>query len=377
LYDAALMSARTGRIAAISASLLALLFIAATPARTLQIYFVDVEGGQATLLVTPSGESMLIDTGYGPRGARGGLPPVAGGRDAGRILAAVREAGVTRIDYLLITHFHPDHVGGVPELASRIPIGTFIDYGAPLGVDRMTTGGFRNYEPVRALGRHLQARPGDRLPLKDVEIDVVSAGGELTSKPIGGDGAVNSACVNLEDHPEDGTENYRSVGVVLRFGAFRFLDLGDLSGNTLTRLACPRDLLGEMSVYLIAHHGDYDSNVPALYATLRPRVAIMNNGVTRGGSPDAFRTLHAQPALEDLWQLHESRNPGAVNAADHLIANVDDGTVTAHSLKLTAFADGSFTILNARNGFTRTYSKKRGSSDALTSTRNRSERLQD
>jgi hypothetical protein len=154
---------------------------------------------------------------------------------------------------------------------------------------------------------------------------------------------------------EDGTENFRSLGVVLRFGAFRFAALGDLSGNTLGRLVCPTNLVGEVSAYLISHHGDYDSNLPALYAALRPRVAIMNNGVTKGGSPDAFRTLRARPEIEDLWQLHESRNRGALNSPDHLIANVDDGS-TAYWLRLTAFEGGGFRLVNSRTGFTKTYS---------------------
>ena len=334
----------------------ALFALTASASRSFDIFFIDVEGGQATLMVTPAGESMLIDAGYGPRGTRAGLPAVPAGRDAGRILEATREAGIDRIDYLLVTHFHPDHVGGVPEVAANIPIGTFIDYGMPLGSARMTAGGFRNYEPVRRTGRHIVARVGDRLPLKGIEVDIVSADGALLSKSIG-DGETNSACVDLEDHPEDGTENYRSVGAMFRYGAFRFLDLGDLSGNTLTGLACPINLLGRVSVYLIAHHGDYDSNVPALYAALRPRVAIMNNGVTRGGSPDAFRTLHAQTAIEDVWQLHLSQNEGEENFPEHLIANIDDGTMTSYSIRLTAFEDGSFRIVNARNGFSRTYAK--------------------
>ena len=343
-----------------------LLLMALTPVGTavgagagaLEIYFIDVEGGQATLLVTPAGESMLIDAGYGPRGARGAIPAVPNGRDAGRILAAIKEAGLERLDYLLITHFHPDHVGGVPELASRIPIGTFIDYGTPLGTDRMAANGFRNYEPVRLTGRHVEARAGDRIPLKGVDADIVSAGGTLIGKAIGDGGETNSACKGLEDHPEDGTENFRSVGVMFRYGAFRFLDLGDLSGMTLTRLACPKNLLGRVSAYLIAHHGDYDSNVPALYAALRPRVAIMNNGVTRGGSPDAFQTLRAEPAIEDVWQLHFSQNPGALNSVDQLIANVDDGSMTSYALRLTAYDDGTFRIINARTGFSKTYGKK-------------------
>ena len=334
--------------------------------KTLELFFIDVEGGQATLMVTPAGESMLIDAGYGPRAGRGNIPAVPSGRDAGRIMAAAREAGIDRIDYLLVTHFHPDHVGGVPELATRLPIGTFIDYGEPLGIDRMTANGYKNYEPVRAVGRHLQARAGDRLPLKGVEAEVVSAGGTLISKPLDGLGAANSACVDLEDHPEDGTENYRSVGVLFRFGAFRFLDLGDLSGNTLTRLTCPRNLIGQVSAYLIAHHGDYDSNVPSLYAALQPRVAIMNNGVTRGGSPDSFRTLHANPFIEDVWQLHASQNPGAKNFSDDVIANVDDGTTTGFALRLSANSNGSFRVTNERNGFTRVYGKKRGADTTST-----------
>ena len=321
---------------------------AGSGAEALEIFFIDVEGGASTLLITPAGQSLLIDAGYDGRG----------GRDPGRILAAAAEAGIDRIDYLLITHFHSDHVGGVPELASSIPIGTFIDYGVPLGTDRMTGRGFRAYEPVRGSHPHITPRPGDRLPLAGIEADVVSAGGELLPAPLSGAGRVNEACVNVEDHPEDGTENYRSIGVMFRFGAFRFLALGDLSGNTLTREVCPRNLLGEVSAYLVAHHGDYDTNVPALYAALRPRVAIMNNGVTRGGSPDAFGTLHAQPGL-DLWQLHASRNPRVVNSAEELIANVDEGT-TGHMIRLTAHADGGFRILNGRTGFAKIYAPQTG-----------------
>lgn len=327
--------------------LIGLLGAGATAVRPLEIFFIDVEGGQSTLIVTPAGQSLLVDAGYAGRE----------GRDAGRIAAALREAGLDRLDYLLITHYHADHVGGVPELAAAIPIGTFIDNGEPLRTDRMTGRGFAAYEPVRRLGRHIVPRPGDRLPLGGVDAQVLSAGGALISTPLDGGGLSNPACARVEDHPADGTENFRSIGVMLRFGEFRFLNLGDLSGNTLTQLVCPTNLLGWASVYLIAHHGDYDSNVPALYAALRPRVAVMNNGITKGGSPDAFRTLHAQPDL-DLWQLHASRNPGARNAPEELIANIDEG-LTGYSIRLTAFEDGTFRLINARTGLTRTYSPRR------------------
>ena len=312
-------------------------------ARNLEMFFIDVEGGQSTLIVTPAGQSLLIDAGYGGRQ----------GRDAERILAATREARIDHIDYLLITHFHGDHVGGVPELADKLPILRFVDYGSPLGTDRMATNGFRLYEPVRGENLHLEPEPGDRLPLEGIDIDIVSAAGALLSNPLAGAGQPNSACATLENHVDDGTENHRSIGIRLQFGAFRFVALGDLSGNTLGRLVCPINRLGQASVYLIPHHGNYDSNVPAVLAALRPQVAIMNNGPTKGGAPESFKTLLAQPGTA-LWQLHESRNKGAQNAPDAFIANVDDGT-TAYWLKLTAREDGSFDLFNHRTGFLETY----------------------
>jgi hypothetical protein len=290
---------------------------------------------------------MLVDAGYGRTS-----------RDPDRIMAAVRDAGLERIDYLLVTHFHGDHVGGVPEVASRIPVGTFIDYGEPLGTpygaDRMSVRSFSTYEPVRSGGHHLQPEPGDRLPLAGVEARVVSAGGKLLSTPLPGGGQAIDACGRLEDHPEDGTENFRSLGFVLRFGAFTFVNLGDLSGNTLPKLVCPRNLLGQASVYVIAHHGDYDSNAPAVYAALQPRIAVMNNGVLKGGDPETFKTVRAQPDV-DLWQLHASRRERVENAPDDFIANVDE-ECEGRWIRLTARDDGRFTVVNGRNGFTRTYS---------------------
>jgi competence protein ComEC len=326
-------------------AVLSLVLVGSASAQALDMFFIDVEGGASTLIVTPARESLLIDAGYGARG----------GRDPARIMMAAREAGLDHIDYLLITHFHSDHVGGVPELAALIPIGTFLDYGEPLGTDRMTATAFRNYEPIRREHRHLQLKPGDRLPLQGVDVDIVSAGGVVLSKALPGGGQKNAACRTLDDQPDDGTENFRSIGLRLRFGAFRYVGLGDLSGNTLGSLVCPTNPLGRASVYLVPHHGNLDSNVPAVLAALRPRVAIMNNGATKGGAAASFATLHAQPGLEDLWQLHASRNQDAVNSADAFIANMDDGE-TGYWIKLTAKDDGTFTLINGRNGFTRTYS---------------------
>lgn len=320
--------------------------------RALEIYFIDVEGGQSTLLVTPAGQSLLIDAGYGQRE----------GRDPDRVVAAMRDAGVTRLDFFLATHFHNDHVGGVPDLAARVEIGTFLDYGEPLGTDRMANNAIRAYQPVRDAHTAVVVKPGDRLPLQGLLAEVVSAGGALIESPRSGGGEATGVCDRAEDQPEDGTENYRSVGVLFELGAFRFLDLGDLSGNTLTRLVCPVNRVGPVSVYLVAHHGDYDSNVAAVYAALRPRVAILNNGPAKGGSPDAFRSLLALRDLENLWQLHASRSP--LNAADDFVANFDN-TTDGNWIHLRAREDGSFTVRNSRHGFTKAYAaQRRGSAES-------------
>jgi competence protein ComEC len=319
---------------------------ASAAGRSLEIYFIDVEGGQSTLLVTPTGQTLLIDAGYGQRE----------GRDPDRIMGAMRDAGVDRIDFFLATHLHNDHVGGLPDLAEKVPIGTFIDYGDPLGTDRMANNAIRTYKPVRDAHPTLVPKPGDRLPITGVTADVVSAGGELIATPLPGGGQATRDCDRAEDQPEDGTENYRSVGVLIELGAFRFLDLGDLSGNTLTRLVCPVDRVGPVSVYLVAHHGDYDSNVAAVYAALKPRVAVMNSSASKGGSIDAFRTLLALAHLENLWQLHASRT--AINASDDFVANFDN-TTDGNWIHLSARDDGSFTVTNGRNGFSKSYPRPR------------------
>jgi competence protein ComEC len=311
-------------------------------ASTLDIYFIDVEGGQSTLVVTPRGESLLVDTGYAGNN----------GRDADRIAAAAKAAGVARIDYLLITHFHGDHAGGVPELAARLPIRAFVDHDAIVPTDSNSAPVFNAYAAVRVKGRHIIAKPGDRLPLEGVEVTVVSSGGETIKKPLTGGGERNAACPAAAPPPGEPIENPRSTGIQLRFGRFRFVDLGDLSGQSLFSLFCPDNLLGGAELYLVPHHGGADVVYPATFA-VKPHVAIMNNGEKKGGSPESFEALHAVRGLQDVWQLHKSLASGAKNFADDHVANLDERT--AYWIKVSASEDGSFTVTNARTGATKTY----------------------
>jgi competence protein ComEC len=304
------------------------------------------EGGQSTLIVTPAKESFLIDTGWGG----------ANGRDAKRIMASVHDAGLARIDYLMITHFHSDHDGGAPELSKLVPISTFIDYGSPIETLKKVMEPYEAYARVRRKGAHLETKVGERLPLEGIEVQIVSGRGKTLSEPLAGAGQPNPACITFKVRANDFTENGRSLGFRLVFGKFRFLDLGDLVWNELGQLVCPKNMLGEADVYLVAHHGNAFAAVPAVVAAVRPRVAIINNGETKGGDPKTFNTLHGVPGLEDLWQLHRSANKGANQADEQFIANLNEGT--GYRIKLAASEDGSFTVTNARTGFTKHYDAK-------------------
>ena len=342
---------------------LAIVFGQAASPKTLDIYFIDVEGGQATLIVTPAGESLLVDAGFPGSGAfesKPGDPREA--RDARRIAAAAREAGVTRIDYLLVTHFHADHDGGVVELAQLMPIGTFIDHGTvPAEAEENVPGTramFEAYAAVRAKGRHLEPNAGDRLPLKGIDVTVVSSAGKTIAQPLTGAGGRTSPCASKAPAAQEVRENPRSTGFRLEFGRFRFLDLGDLSGDPLYALACPVGLVGPVDVYLVAHHGGADAADPATFAAFAPRVAVMNNGPRKGGAPDTFAALRGAAGIEDVWQLHRSEMPGSQNVADDRIANVDE--TTAHWIKLSAKEDGSFTMTNGRTRAAKAYPARRG-----------------
>ncbi len=317
----------------------------------LRIYFVDVEGGQATLFVTPTGQSLLIDTGW----------PGNDGRDADRIVAAARKAGVSKIDFVLITHFHIDHVGGAPQLATRIPIGTFIDHGDNReSTDAPTVQVWQAYQQLLATGKYkrITAKPGDILPIQGFEATVVSSDGAVIGAPLTGAGQENSKCKDVEHFPPDQTENVRSLGILIKFGKLRILDLGDLTKDKETELICPRNKLGLIDIYVVSHHGWYQSNSPAFLAGIAPRVAIMDNGAKKGGTPSAWDTIEKSPRLEDLWQLHFSDEGGAAhNVAPEFIAN-PEGPDAGNYLELTAWPDGAFEVFNSRTQKTKRYSAR-------------------
>jgi beta-lactamase superfamily II metal-dependent hydrolase len=328
-----------------------------TISEPLDIYFVDVEGGQATLIITPGGETLLIDAGYPGKGKSDPTPGDPGAaRDAQRIAAAAEDANVSQIDYLLVSHFHADHFGGVMELAQLLQIGTILDHGTEARETRSnpkTLGLIRAYKKVRDQSSYLAPIVGDRLPLEGIDITVVSSAGDILESPIEGAGAANSACDRPVLTPSEPLENPRSTGILLRFGEFRFLDLADLVGQPLSDLVCPTDLIGSVDVYLVPHHGGADAADPATLAAFRPRIAILNNGALKGGDVPIFSVLRDANGLEDVWQLHRSELEGAENFSAERIANLD--TQTEHWIKLSARNDGSFRVLNGRTGEWKNY----------------------
>lgn len=329
--------------------LLAVASLSAAPdTKPLQIYFIDVEGGQATLVIAPNGQSVLIDTGW----------PGYDGRDADRIISAARLAGLQQIDYVLITHYHRDHVGGVPQLAESFKIGTFIDHGPNLEDSEVTRTDYAAYEKAIAGHAHVVVKPGWALPIKGIEVKVLSAAGDLITVPLAGAGEANPYCAKEPSAPVDATENARSVGTMITYGKFRFLDLGDLTKKKELELACPNNLLGTVDLFLVTHHGADLSNSKALVWALHPRVAVIDNGPRKGASPAAWQIVHDSPGLEDLWQLHyaaESDKDHNVDA-EH-IANVKENCEGKY-IKVTADNDGSFTLTNARTGEQKAYAKK-------------------
>jgi competence protein ComEC len=317
--------------------------------RTLDIYWIDTEGGAATLIVTPSGQSLLADTGN----------PGPADRDAKRIFDVAKMAGLTKIDMLFTTHYHSDHVGGAPALAKMIPIGKYYDHGE--SVEASTPQGGKLYDAYKetAGGNRTTIKPGDRIPLAGVQVTVVTANGEVIAKPLAG-GGENPLCKDAQTKPADTTENQRSAGFLLAYGKFKFLDLGDLTWDKEMELACPVNKVGTVTLLQATHHGffgDY-SGAPALVWAIKPEVVVVNNGARKGLGTNAYDTITKIPGIEGIWQLHRSTaNDDAHNTSEQMIANVDPAS-DGHWMKASVDKDGKFTITNGRNEFSKSYSSR-------------------
>jgi beta-lactamase superfamily II metal-dependent hydrolase len=314
----------------------------------LQIYFVDVEGGQATLFVTPEGKSLLIDTGW----------PGNDGRDADRIVAAAKQANVSKIDFVLLTHFHTDHAGGLTQLADRIPIGALIDHGDNTEhTDAPTEQVWKDYLAVVSKKNFKRLRPkvGDVLPISGMQARVVSSDGVVLPLPLQGAGEPNPTCGTSKQAAADKTENLHSLGTLITFGKLRILDLGDLTADKEWELMCPANKLGKVDIYIVSHHGWNQSGSAVLLNGIAPRVAIMDNGAKKGGSPSSWDTIEKSPRLQDLWQVHYSEEGGdAHNVPATFIAN-PQGPDSGNYLKLTAKPDGSFEMFNSRTKSAKNY----------------------
>ena len=394
----------TRSLGAFAATLLAgSLSLHAQTARPLTIYSIDVEGGLSSLYIAPSGETMLIDTGS------------AGGRDTTRILEVMKAAGISNLDYLLTTHYDPDHVGGMKELTEKVKVGTFIDHGPRSGAGTFND----DYAAIIGTSKHLVPKPGDKLPIKGMDAIIVSSANQVITKPLpGAPGAGKPVpeCADFWHREEADDDNANSVGTLFVLGKFRAINLGDLTWNTEVKLVCPVNLLGHVDLYQTSHHGLTRSGSPAFVHGLNPIVALMDNAATKGGNPSTYETLYSSPGLQDIWQLHWANgggveynppgqmianmatpaeinealvNPPDPNAGSRVTAGNRGATLTpfggggrgasgggrggsggagrgggrggppphtpAYWLKVTAQANGSFTVCNSRNNYCRTY----------------------
>jgi competence protein ComEC len=345
-------------------------------AKTLDIYVVDVEGGNATLFVAPSGQSLLIDTGNG--GA-------AAARDGGRILEAAKAAGLAQIDHLITTHWHGDHYGSLAEIAGRIPIRHFIDHGPTVQKAEATETFLRTtYPELYAKAKHTVVKPGDTIPVAGLNVRVVTSNGDVIRTALPGAGKPNPLCAGPISVPNAVPEDPESVGTHISFGRFRALHLGDLTSDKEYELVCPTNRIGTVDVLLGLHHGQDTSNAVPFVHAVQPRVAVMNNGTRKGGWPVVMKALYSSPGFEDLWQMHFSLLSGQEYTAPGLfIANtIDDQPKAipidpaplpppgpnappapvhngrAYWVKVSAQEDGTFTVTNARNGFSKVYRRE-------------------
>jgi len=331
--------------------LLAMLAASLTAAPNLEIYVIDVEGGKSVLLVSPSGQSMLFDAGW----------PAANNRLASteRIVEAVQAAGVRRIDLLVISHFDVDHLGDVPLLAAKIPIEHIFDHGEYLTTNAQAAERFAAYSALRDKIGHTVLHVGDKVPIKEIDVRVLSAGGQLIAKPRPSAGARNALCDTYTQQGSLATdfEDNQSIGLLITSGKFRMLDLGDLEAHYSHNLVCPRNLIGDVDVFNVNVLGQFKGIAPELVGALHAPVVIQANGAKKGADAQTWPVLRAAAGLQDIWQLHQSLNAGqGANPPDDFIANLEPAD-SFKWIRISAAKDGTFTVSNSRNGFKKRYGK--------------------
>ncbi len=342
---------RTRTLIVLLAGLFLLCNVGQAAVKTLDIYFIDVEGGAATLIVTPTGRSLLIDTGF------------PGDRDAGRIAhVALEIAGLKQIDHCIITHWHRDHVGGVAALAKLIPIRNYYDHGLPQTIAADMQAELIEAYKQTTQGKSITLKPGDEIKLQrspkylpPLDVLVLAAGGlalgEQSRSP-----QVRPCGENFEAKPDDVSDNINSVGILITFGRFKFFDGGDLTWNIENRLVCPKDLIGPVDLFQVDHHGMDSSNNPALVRSLKPRVALIDDGPRKGGEAGTFATLKNVPEIEAIYQLHRNlRTRDKDNAMLGYIANEEENC-QGNFIKVSVEPNGeSYTVSIPAKQITRSY----------------------
>jgi competence protein ComEC len=331
-----------------------------------------VEGGAASVWLTPEGKTLVIDTGWPPgmgnrRMRGGGPPPAPTTSSAERIAAAAAALGVTHIDYLLLTHYHVDHAGGVDALLEKLPAGTFIDHGPnsefppPNAPARFRNSPFATgvlYKKWAAAYQghsHISEKMGQKLNIGSLHLLFVASNAQLLSSPLPGAGQTNPLCSGVPQMARDGgIENVHSLGMLMTFGKTRILDLGDNSWNNELKLLCPVNKIGVVDVYFVTQHGmDLSSSPPT--AAFRPLVALMQNGPMKGGDEAPLKTVESYPGLEGLWLSHYSVRYPALNPNPDYIANLNVQPDKAYPIDVDIASSGKITVTNPRNGFTKTY----------------------
>ncbi len=338
--------------------------------KDLRIVLPDVEGGAAVLFVTPEGKSLLIDTGWppgigGPRAAPGAPPPPPMPSSADRIAAAAASLGIKKIDYLIMTHYHVDHVGGVQSLLAKLPVGVFIDHGPnrevppPNATPRQLAFATATFYPKWVAAyqghEHITAQVGQKLDIGSLHLQFVTSDGHVPSAPLPGAGQPNPLCAGVPQLDRNGgEENVRSVGTLITFGHTRILDLGDLTWNKELELLCPINKIGKVDVYFVTGHGMNLSSSPPTGA-FDPLVAVMQNGPTKGGDAAVIKTVNGYPDLKGFWRLHYSVRYPDLNGDPNYIANLNAAPDQGYSLGLNITPAGNITVTNSRNQFSQTY----------------------